>query len=236
MSEADAKHSVVNLLVDEEPTMIDEFMQLFESCCHTRAWAGLPPMNQSTSTSIQNSMHSSSGEDHLAQLSNLEAGGNVQPPALQQSLSGIANISSAAGQEVGTVGGTAKKSRKKSRKSGSKTKGPSGKLEWQALAKRLVPEGRASYAIWFTVANIGIILAVFAYMAGDYATWVREHRFEFSTDATIPARSDQDAEVWLHSLTCWPYHVWPLFACCVCCVRFLCLLHRSLENSVAYQH
>jgi hypothetical protein len=178
MSEADTKTQVTNLLHDEEPTMIDEFMQLFESCCHTRSWAGLPPRQPSSST-----------DD--ADLAAMENGIATSSP-LGPSLSGIVNISSAPEHEVGTVAGS--KSRSKSRKS-SKKKGPQGKLEWQALAKRLVPEGRASYAIWFTVTNIGIILAVFAYMAGGYATWVKEHRLEFSTDSSIPSRTDQDAEV-----------------------------------------
>jgi hypothetical protein len=178
ISEPDAKTQVTNLLIDEEPSMIDEFMQLFESCCHTRAWAGLPPLYHS----------SSSGED--IQFGSL--GGGVQPPPLGPSMSGIADISTAAGREVGTVGGGRTKRSKSGKK--SKKKGPEGKLEWQALAKKLVPEGRASYAIWFTVCNIGIILAVFAYMAGDFAMWVKEHRFEFSVDGSIPSRSDEDAE------------------------------------------
>ena len=57
-------------------------------------------------------------------------------------------------------------------------KGPEGKLEWQAIAKKLVPEGRASYALWFTTCNIALIIGVFAYMAGDYAQWVRENPTE----------------------------------------------------------
>lgn len=177
MSEADTKSQVTNLLIDEEPTMIDEFMQLFESCCHTRSWAGLAPLYHQSSVA----------EAHLADLE-----GGMAPPPLAPSHSGITNISSAPKHEVGTVAGAQRKS--KSRRN-SKKKGPEGKLEWQAIAKRLVPEGRASYAIWFTVANIGLILAIFAYMAGDYAVWVKEHRQEFSTDSSILSNSDEDAEV-----------------------------------------
>lgn len=55
-------------------------------------------------------------------------------------------------------------------------KGPEGKLEWQAIAKKLVPEGRSSYALWFTTCNIALIISIFAYMAGDYAQWLRENQ------------------------------------------------------------
>jgi hypothetical protein len=180
VSEQDTRTRAANLLLDEEPSMIDEFMQLFESCCHTRAWAALPPLCNSNS----------SGED--VQIVSLTEG--LQHAPLSPSLSGISHIGKAAeSRDVGTVRGSRTK-RSKSLKH-SRKKRPEGKLEWQALAKKLVPEGRASYAIWFTLCNTGIILAVFAYMAGDYAAWVREHRLDFSTDASIPSRSDADAEV-----------------------------------------
>ena len=183
LSEADTKSQAANLLIDEEPTMIDEFMQLFESCCHTRAWAGLPRLSHRTGST------STSTEDvNLA-----DAEGGVARSPLAHSHSGIATISIAPAHEVGTVAGSKKRS--KGSRSSKRKKSPEGKLEWQALAKRLVPEGRASYAIWFTIANIGLILAAFAYMAGDYAIWVKEHRAEFSTDSSIPSRSDEDAEV-----------------------------------------
>ena len=93
LSESDTKTRVANLLIDEEPTMIDEFMQLFESCCRTRAWSGLPPSPPGTGSTSTEDVH----------LSELE-GGIARTP-LYHSHSGIGTISSAPAHEVGTVAG-----------------------------------------------------------------------------------------------------------------------------------
>lgn len=189
------KMIVANVLIDEEPTMVDEYLELFDKCCNTFAWAGKvspPPEEWAMITPSPGGNEAGDAQPN---------GPGASP--LQPSASGIADISTAAeAQEVGTVSGSS------SARRGNRTAAPSqrptrGKREWLAMAKRLVPEGRGSYALWFTCCNIAIIISVFAYMAGDYAMWVKENRGSFLADDSIPANTDADAEV--RPLHCHPH-------------------------------
>lgn len=175
---------VANVLIDEEPTMVDEYLELFDKCCNTFAWAGKlspPPEDLAMITPS-----AGTGLDAQPSAAGL-------PSQLQPSASGIEDISTAAeAQEVGTVSGST--SARRGNRTGS-SRPTHGKREWLAMAKRLVPEGRGSYALWFTSCNIAIIISVFAYMAGDYAMWVKENRGSFLADESIPANTDTYAEV-----------------------------------------
>lgn len=192
---------VANVLIDEEPTMVEEYMELYDKCSHTFAWAG----------------KISPAPEDLAMLTPTQAGneaeldahpsGTDMPSPLQPSISGLADISAAEAHDVGTVSGSASARRANRASSTRNRRQPThGKREWLAMAKRLVPEGRGSYALWFTVGNIAVIISVFAYMAGDYAMWVKKNRSSFVGDDSIPANDDMDAEVRLRHCTCLPGH------------------------------
>lgn len=51
--------------------------------------------------------------------------------------------------------------------------------DWRSVSKSLVPYGRGTYAIWFTILNVCVIVGLFAYMAGDMAMWVRQNEDSF---------------------------------------------------------
>lgn len=172
--------------------MVEEYMELFDVCCNTYAWAGrISPIAEDMD------MLSPTQADNGAQL-DAHPSGTHMPSPLLQSVSGIEDISTAAeAQDVGAVSGSASARRAgRSDATGRPRRQPThGKREWIAMAKRLVPEGRGSYALWFTVGNIAVIVSVFAYMAGDYAMWVKKNRSAFLADESIPANTDTDAEV-----------------------------------------
>lgn len=173
--------------------MVDEYLELFDKCCNTFAWAGkVSPAPEDMA------MFAPAPDGNPALVAQPSSMGSPSP--LQPSHSGIADISTAAqAHDVGTVSGSAS-ARRGNQESEASQRRQHGKREWLAMAKRLVPEGRGSYALWFTSCNIAIIIAVFAYMAGDYAMWVKENRSSFLADSSIPANRDTDAEVWLADL------------------------------------
>ena len=161
--------------------MVEEFISVHMSSFY-RAWSAWP----------QESLPWLQRPEIDARLSDLE-GGIELPPEIQRKASYQSSLASPGARLKGAF---SKMSRSRAaRGQGEPTKiAPRGILEWQAIARRLVPEGSASYATWFTIANVAIILGVFAYMAGDYAMWMRENPNEVdgisSSLAPAPASAD----------------------------------------------
>lgn len=188
ISEEATKAAVAHILVDVEPKMVEEFISVHLSSFY-RAWSALP----------QESLPWLQQPEIDARIPDLE-GGLELPPEIQRKDS--SQSSSPVARQKGVfskasrVGSNSKpkEAKKASRANG---KGPRGSIEWQAIAKRLIPEGSASYATWFTITNVVLILGVFAYMAGDYAVWVKENQESIATSSAAPAPADPDVLVHL---------------------------------------
>jgi hypothetical protein len=172
ISQKHTKTALQKILVDVEPKLVEEFVSLHLNTCYS-PWSALP----------QESLSWLRQPEIEAHTQDLEQGLAWPPQELQRK--GSSDSSSSEGRRFSLF---SCKSGSKAAKNRSRAiqKGIRSPIEWQAIARRLVPEGSASYATWFTLGNTALILAVFAYMAGDYIMWLKETRADIApSDAEL---------------------------------------------------
>ena len=179
LSEDDTRAAVSNILVDVEPKMVEEFISVHMSSFY-RAWTALP----------QESLPWLQQPEIDERISDLE-GGLELPPEIQRRASSQSSASTHVTKQKTIFPRTNRSTAARGSSEASNT-ASRGTVEWQAIARSLIPEGSASYATWFTIANVALIVGVFAYMAGDYAMWMKEHPEEMagSTSSAAPAPAD----------------------------------------------
>jgi hypothetical protein len=190
----ETRNLAVNLLNDVAPAAIEEFLTLFDACVMADAWAGLvnsetgEELNMCSDQFFFAASEPLAGEEQPGRGAegDLEEGRGASPSRAHMSEtvrpSGRTNgggrraaaLAADAGATACTLAGVGHK--------------PEGKTkDWLHVAKALVPYGRGACAIWFTIINISVIIGVFAYMAGDYAMWVRTHH-DFFLDSSESGR------------------------------------------------
>ena len=158
-----ARNLAVDLLNDAAPTMIEEFLGLFPRLYLTDTWAGF--------ATLDGDCGHSGGEALAAASEALAEEGRTQPSAVGPSGGAAAAPAAARTPGAATTVGSASVRESKAK-------------DWRSISKTLVPYGRGSYALWFTIINVSAIIGVFAYMMGDYALWARTHpeRFQQNTN------------------------------------------------------
>lgn len=141
---------VANFLTDESPTMLEKFVELWDTCRTTNAWAGLslPVMD----------------EDGLL----------AAPESMLRSASSVRR-----GDTMVVLAEATPSARQGSVRPRPRDERAERARDWQLWGRKLVPEGRGSYAIWFTIANLAVIIGIFAYMVGDYGMWIRQNEALF---------------------------------------------------------
>jgi hypothetical protein len=164
--------------------MIEEFRSLFPACCMSDTWAGFGVIDDEQSVDNGTDRFFAASEA-LAEEGRAPAAtsGPPLPPAASASETGVGvGISS-----IARMGATTALFQRQNSVREGKAK------DWLTLSKTLVPYGRGSYAIWFTIINTSVIIGLFAYMAGDYALWVRSREGKFIQSGTADY-SEQEAE------------------------------------------
>ena len=194
-----ARSLAVDLLNDCAPTMIEEFLSLCNACALSDAWSGVDsPREMEDALNLQNEQLLAASE-RLSSLPGAEAG---LPPDLQMQMQEEAGPRSMRGGSPVRPSLTATPRRNRDPEAGTLHAGarrhshvgggdaastaagkPKHKVkDYLKSVKKLVPYGRGQYAMWFTICNLSLIVALFAYMCGDYAMWARAHKLTFQNN------------------------------------------------------
>jgi hypothetical protein len=199
------RNLAVNLLNDCAPTTIEEFLSLCAQCALSDVWAGVVSPG-----TAQQDLEMASGQ--LLAASQLISGeGGLEAGAGRGVEGGRVSIAADAASRTGRSW----RSRRESHAGvggGGGPRAPKAK-DWLHIAKGLVPYGRGTYAVWFTIINMAVIVGLFAYMAGDYAMWAARHTsaFEAATGSSgaayLQARSCASQRCFFALAACWcPAH------------------------------
>jgi hypothetical protein len=171
------RNLAVELLNDAAPTMIEEFLSLFPSCIKSDTWAGFGVLNDEQSYE-RGDHRLLAASEALAEEGRTPAVATGTAPAASV---GHCRNNSRRGATTNLL-----------QRQGSLREGKA--KDWLTLSKTLVPYGRGSYAIWFTIINTSVIVGLFAYMAGDYALWVHTHREKFIQSGSAETEEASVAE------------------------------------------